>query len=75
MGANGPRKSPGRPSKPDSERMDKDLNVRVSQAQRDLFEKAAARARERRGSGTYSDWVREALTQAARKELGQKGKG
>lgn len=55
--------------------MDKDLNVRVSQAQRDLFEKAAARARERRGSGTYSDWVREALTQAARKELGQKGKG
>ena len=51
--------------------MDKDLNVRVSEEQRQLFGHAADHYRKREGIGTYSDWVRRALIRAARQELGE----
>ena len=51
--------------------MNKDLNVRVSDEQRQLFVRAAEHYAAREGGGNYSDWVRRILVQAARKELGE----
>ena len=68
MGADKLRR--GRPPKKD--RMDKDLNVRVAPAEKQLFERAAKAARKSRGTSSYSAWVREALIQAANRELANK---
>lgn len=46
------------------------IRARVTPDQAALFQRAADHAAERRGTGTFSDWVREALVRAAREELG-----
>jgi len=53
--------------------MDEELKFRLSGAHKKLIEDAAAHAVERRGTGHLSDWLREILIQAARKELGKSG--
>lgn len=47
------------------------LRVRTTPEVRELIERAAASAAKRRGTGTVSDWVRETLVAAARRELGE----
>jgi uncharacterized protein (DUF1778 family) len=51
------------------------MRARVTPEQAALFQRAAEHtaehAAERRGTGTFSDWLREVLLQAARQELGQ----
>jgi uncharacterized protein (DUF1778 family) len=54
--------------------MNEELKLRLSGPQKQLIEQAAAHAVERRGTGNRSDWVREALIQAARRELGESGR-
>ena len=51
------------------------IRVRVAPDVRELIERAAESAAKRRGTGTVSDWVREALVAAARQELGEPGTG
>jgi uncharacterized protein (DUF1778 family) len=48
-----------------------EIRSRVTPEQADLFKRAADHAAERRGTGTFSDWLREVLLAAARQELGQ----
>jgi uncharacterized protein (DUF1778 family) len=48
-----------------------EIRARVTPEQAALFQRAAEHAAERRGTGTFSDWLREVLLQAARKELGE----
>jgi uncharacterized protein (DUF1778 family) len=50
--------------------MDEEIKLRLSATQKQLIEQAAAHCVERRGTGNLSDWVRQALIQAARRELG-----
>lgn len=47
-----------------------EVRSRVTPEQAELFKRAASHAAERRGTGTFSDWVREVLVRAAREELG-----
>jgi len=47
------------------------IRVRTTPEVRELIERAAESAAKRRGTGTVSDWVREALVSAARQELGE----
>jgi len=65
-----PRK-PGRPRK--TEGMSEYFKFRLSGTHKKLIEDAAAHAIERRGTGNVSDWLREILVRAARKELGESG--
>jgi uncharacterized protein (DUF1778 family) len=46
------------------------IRARVTPEQAATFQRAADLAAERRGTGTFSDWVREVLLRAAREELG-----
>jgi uncharacterized protein (DUF1778 family) len=46
------------------------IRARVTPDQAEKFKRAADHAAERRGTGTFSDWVREVLLRAAREELG-----
>lgn len=55
----------------ESRTYDTTIRARVTPEQADIFRRAADHAAERRGTGTFSDWVREVLVQAARKELGE----
>jgi uncharacterized protein (DUF1778 family) len=48
-----------------------EIRARVTPEQADLFKRAADHAAARRGTGTFSDWLREVLLTAARQELGQ----
>jgi uncharacterized protein (DUF1778 family) len=48
-----------------------EIRARVTPEQAVLFQRAAEHAAERRGTGTFSDWLREVLLTAARQELGQ----
>ena len=45
------------------------LRVRVAAEHDELIREAADHALRRRGAGNLSDWIREALVAAARKEL------
>ena len=47
-----------------------EVRARVLPEQAELFKRAAEHAAERRGTGTFSDWMREVLVRAAREELG-----
>lgn len=47
-----------------------EVRARVLPEQKELFERAAEHAAKRRGTGTFSDWMREVLVRAARQELG-----
>ena len=47
------------------------LRVRTTPEVRELIERAAESSAKRRGTGTVSDWVRESLVAAARRELGE----
>lgn len=59
----------GRP--PLDKKLDGVFRLRLSGEDRELFELAAARVGERRGTGTYSlsAWMRETLSAAARAEM------
>ena len=45
--------------------------MRVSTLDKRLFKRAGRHYAQRKGTGTYSDWVRMILTEAAKKELGE----
>lgn len=62
----------GRP--PVDKPLDTTLKLRLSTEDKALYEEAAVRVAERRGSGTVSvsAWMRETLTPAARAELKRK---
>ena len=61
-----------RATMPTKKRRTRDITIRarVTPEQAAMFQRAAEHAAERRGTGTFSDWVREVLLQAARQELG-----
>lgn len=54
--------------KTEKRQFDQPLQVRVTQEQRDLFERAA-----QADGRSLSNWARLALERAARRELGKKG--
>jgi len=70
-----PKKTAKRRGRPPADKtLDQTFKLRLSAEDRALYEKAAARVAERRGSGvvSLSAWIREALTAAARAELKRK---
>lgn len=50
-------------------RYSKELRFRVTPEQAEMIRKAAEQALARRGTGTFSDWVREVLVRAAKEEV------
>ena len=48
-----------------------EVRSRVTPEQAKLFKRAAAHAVKRRGTGTFSDWMREVLLREAQRELGE----
>jgi uncharacterized protein (DUF1778 family) len=46
------------------------LDMRVSESEKELFQQAA-----KEDGRTLSNWIRDRLLKAARKELGEKGRG
>lgn len=66
------RKKPrrGRPPKPET--FDTDVRTRLFSHHKELLQRAADHAAERRGgAGDLSGWMRETLIKAAREELGE----
>jgi len=60
----------GRPPKPDT--FDTDVRTRLFSRHKDVLQRAADHAAERRGgTGDLSSWMREVLLAAARAELGE----
>jgi hypothetical protein len=60
----------GRPPKPDT--FDTDVRTRLFSRHKELLQRAADHAAERRGgSGDLSSWMRETLIKTAREELGE----
>lgn len=53
----------------ESRTYDVTIRARVTPEQAETFQRAAEHAAARRGTGTFSDWVREVLVRAAREEL------
>jgi len=72
MGTKKKPKKLGRP--PLDKKLDSTFKLRLSGEDRELFEQAAAKVAEQRGTGSVSlsAWMREALTAAARAELGKR---
>jgi len=50
-----------------------EIRARVLPEQAELLQRAATHAADRRGTGTFSDWVRETLMAEARRELKRDG--
>ena len=68
----GAPKKPKRGRPPKGDTFDTDVRTRLFSRHKDLLQRAADKAAERRGgTGDLSSWMRETLIKAAREELGE----